>query len=344
MKNILITNNSLLERVKNNILKSNCIIDKDRIVVAVSGGPDSMALIDILYKVKQEFKEKYNIEYELIVAHVNHMLREESEDEKIYVENYCKDKNIEFYYLKKDVKNESIQHKMGTEEYARKIRYDFFEQVSIETSSNKIAIAHNSNDNVETILLNIIRGSGIKGLCGMNYIYGKIIRPLIDISKKNLLDYCIYNDIKPCFDKTNEQDIYMRNKIRLNLIPTIQKEYNTNVINNILRLRNLAILDEEFLNSYTVDIVDKSIQRNDTIGIVFNFEDILKQSESIKQRSIREIIYRKLNNVDGIENIHVLDILRLLENNIPKKKYIIGNKFCIELIHKYIAKIYLVSK
>ncbi|MDD2376147.1 MAG: tRNA lysidine(34) synthetase TilS [Clostridia bacterium] len=340
MKNILTTNNNLLERVKNYILKSKCINDKDKIVIAVSGGPDSMALIDILYKLKCELSKKYNIDYVVIVAHVNHMLREESEDEKVYVENYCNDRNIVFYYLKKDVKNESIQHKMGIEEYARKIRYDFFEKVVNETGSNKIAIAHNLNDNVETILLNIIRGSGIKGLCGMNYIYGKIIRPLINISKKDLLDYCNYNELKPCFDKTNEQDIYIRNKIRLNLIPTIEREYNSNFVNNILRLRDLAILDEEFLNSYTTQIVDKAIQKKDEDCIIFDFEDILKQSESIKQRSIREIIFRKLNNVEGMENIHIIDILKLLERNIPKKKYIIGNKFCIELIQRNIARIY----
>lgn len=335
-----ITNNKLHETIVKEIFQSKCIEDNDKIVVAVSGGPDSMALLDILYKLRNEFKEKYSIDYSIVVAHVNHMLREESKDEKIYVENFCKDRNIEFYYLQKDVKNESIQNKMGTEEYARKIRYEFFEEVSIKTNSNKIAVAHNLNDNVETILLNVIRGSGIKGLCGMSYTYGKIIRPLINIQKKELLNYCISNELNPCFDKTNEQDIYMRNKVRLNLIPTIEKEYNSNFINNILRLRELAILDENFLSEYTSQIVDSSIQKSDDESIVFNFEKILSQSESIKQRSIREIIFRRLNNVEGISNIHVLDILKLLENNIPKKKYIIGNKFTIEIMKKYIAKIY----
>lgn len=340
MESELSTNNKFVQKIISDILKSNCIINNDKIVVAVSGGPDSMALIDILCKVKSEFAKKYGIDYHLVVAHVNHMLREESKDEKLYVESFCKSKGLEFYYLEKDVKTECIQHKMGTEEYARKIRYEFFEEVRIKTNSNKIAVAHNLNDNVETILLNIIRGSGIKGLCGMNYIYGRIIRPLIDISKKDLLEYCNYNNLKPCFDKTNEQEIYMRNKVRLNLIPTIQKEYNSNFVNNILRLRELAILDEEFLNNYTVNIVDKSIQKNDENGIIFNFEDILRQDQSIKLRSIREIIYRELNTTQGLENVHIVDILKLLENNIPKKKYIIGNKFTIELIKKYIAKIY----
>lgn len=340
MKEGLVTNNNTLEKVKSDILISNCIEDNDSIVVAVSGGPDSMALLDMLYKFETEFKEKYNINYSIVVAHVNHMLRDESKDEKIYVENFCKLRSIQFYYLEKDVKNESLEHKMGTEEYARKVRYDFFEEVRLKTNSNKIAIAHNLNDNVETILLNVIRGCGIKGLCGMNIINGKIIRPVINIKKKDLLEYCEYNNINPCFDKTNEQEIYTRNKIRIKLIPTIENEFNTNFVNNILRLRDLAMLDEDFLNNYTVEVVDNSIQNIDKHSIIFNFKNILEQSDSIKQRSIREIINRKLNNVEGIGNIHIMDILKLLENNIPRKKYIIGNKFTIEILKKYVAKIY----
>ncbi|MDF2866111.1 MAG: tRNA(Ile)-lysidine synthase [Clostridia bacterium] len=340
MKNNLDTNNILTEVVIKDILESKCIANNDKIVVAVSGGPDSMALINILFNLRNEFSEKYNIDYSLVVAHVNHMLRKESKDEKIYVENFCKSKKLEFYYLEKDVKTESIEHKMGTEEYARKIRYEFFEKIRIDTHSNKIAVAHNLNDNVETILLNIIRGSGIKGLCGMNYIYGNIIRPLINVSKKDLLDYCNDNDLNPCFDKTNNEDIYMRNKVRLNLIPTIQKEYNTNFVNNILRLRELAIMDEDFLNKYTVDVVDKSIQEYQDHSIKFKFDEILRQSESIKRRSIRELINRKLDTTQGIENVHIVDILKLLENNTPRKKYIIGNKFTIEIVKKYIAIIY----
>lgn len=340
MKRNTITNVNTLEKAKNDILSNNCIQNNDKIVIAVSGGPDSMALLDILYKLKNEFNKEYNISYSIYVAHVNHMLRQESNDEKIYVENFCKERNIDFHYLEKDVRNESIEHKMGTEEYARKIRYDFFEEVRIKTDSNKIAVAHNLNDNVETIILNIIRGCGIKGLCGMQVVFGNIIRPLLDITKKELLDYCFNNNINPCFDKSNEQDIYMRNRVRLNLIPTIEKEYNSNFTNNIIRLRELAISDEEFLNKFTVDIVDKAVEKTDESCIIFNYENILKQSNSIKQRSIREVIYRKMNNVEGIENIHIMDILKLLENNIPRKKYIIGNKFTIEITKKYIAKIY----
>lgn len=330
----------LFELVKNNIIKNSVIENNDKIVVAVSGGPDSIALLDILYKLKNILKHEYNISYDFVVAHVNHMIREESKDEKIYVENVCLQKNIPFFYLQKDVVKESIINKMGIEEYSRKIRYDFFEKIRIDTNSNKIAVAHNLNDNVETILLNIIRGCSIKGLIGMDYKFKNIIRPLIEIKKSDLLEYCSLNNLNPCFDKTNEQDIYMRNKIRLNLLPTLEKEYNSNVVNNILRLSKLAMQDEKCLNDISTNIMNTSVIFEDTNSITFNFKNILLQDNGIKQRCVLNIINKLQNNVQGIENIHINDIIKLLNNNITRKKYIIGNKFTIEIIKKDVARIY----
>ena len=157
-------------KVEETIIKNSLINNNDKIVVAVSGGPDSMCLLNVLCDLKNTFKEKYNICYELFVAHVNHMIREESEYEKEYVENFCKLKNIPFYYLKKDVKKISKELKISEEACGRMVRYDFFEEVREKTNSTIIATAHNLNDDVETILLNIIRGTGLNGLTGIDYI------------------------------------------------------------------------------------------------------------------------------------------------------------------------------
>ena len=170
--------NALREKFIQVVKENNLISQDDKIVVAVSGGPDSMTLLKLLNELKKE------INFEIVVAHVNHKIRKESEKEKIYVENYCKNITVPFYYLEKDVISESKEHKMGIEEYARKIRYEFFYKVKKETSSNKIAIAHNLNDKIETILLNMIRGCSSKGLIGMEYMSQDIIRPLIDFKKQ----------------------------------------------------------------------------------------------------------------------------------------------------------------
>ena len=208
-----------------------------------------------------------------------------------------------------------------------------------ETNSNYIAVAHNLNDNVETVLLNEIRGCGLKGLTGMDFKFNYIIRPLLTIEKKDILVYNNELEINPCIDKTNEEEIYLRNKIRLSLIPYLQ-ELNPNFITNISRMRLILKEDNDFIVDYVDNIMKDIILEENKDKIVFNFSNIMTQHDSIKKRIIRNIIEKKISNLDGIESIHVLDIIKLLKNNIKGKKYIIGNKFTIEIIKKNIAVIY----
>lgn len=326
--------------VENNIINENLIENNDKILVAVSGGPDSMCLLNSLIELKQMFNKKYNISYDISVAHVNHMIREESENEKIYVETYCKAHNIPFYYLKEDVPNNSKKEKMSEESYGRKIRYIFFNEVAQKTNSNKIVTAHNLDDDVETILLNIMRGCGLNGLTGMGFKYKNIIRPIINIKKEEILKYNDKKELNPAIDSTNFLNIYSRNKIRNILIPNLKNEYNPNILDSIVRMKNILKEDENFLQNYTENVVNGSIIDNNMKSIKFNFSSIINEHPSIRRRAIRYIINKKLGNLDGIENIHIKDILNLLNNNIKGKKYIIGNKFTIQIIEKNIANIY----
>ena len=332
--------NDIEEKVKHIITKNSLIQNNDIIVVGVSGGPDSMCLLDVLYNLRKSIKEENDIDYLLVVAHVNHMIREESKEEKIYVENFCKKKDIPFYYKEENVVQNAKKNHMSEETYGRTIRYKFFEEVKQKTNAQKIALAHNLDDNVETILLNLIRGSGLKGLIGMSYSSNDIIRPLLDIEKKDILMYNNLRNLNPCFDKTNTQDIYKRNKFRLNLIPMLKNEYNSNIMENIIRMKHILELDEDFLEKYTNKILEKSIIENNKEYIKFNFLDILNEHESIKQRFVRQLIIMKKGNAEGVENVHILDIVKLLENNISKKKYILGKKFTILILKKNIAIIY----
>lgn len=325
--------NNIINIVKNNIVENSLVKKGDKIVVAVSGGPDSMCLIDTLYRLKDE------LEFSILVAHVNHGIRIESDLEKEYVEKYCKERNIPFFYLKVDVPKLSKEKKISEETCGRMVRYDFFEKVRQENNADLIAVAHNLNDNIETILLNQIRGCGLKGLIGMDFKFNNIIRPLLTIEKKDILVYNNELELDPCFDKTNEEDIYLRNKIRLQLIPYLQ-ELNPNFVTNISRMRNILKEDNDFIEEYTNIVFDKVIIKIDNSKIVFDFSKFMNEHKSIQKRIIRKIIEKKISNLDGIENIHVLDIIKLLNNNIKGKKYIIGNKFTIEIIKKNIAIIY----
>lgn len=326
-------NSNFVEKIKGTIINNNLITSGDKLVVAVSGGPDSMALLVSLNKIKEEIK------FEMVIAHVNHKIRKESDSEKIYVENYAKKMNLQFYYLEKDVISEAKSHKMGIEEYARKIRYDFFYEVKNKIGANKIVIAHNLNDKVETIMLNIIRGCSLKGLIGMEHKSNDIIRPMLDITKNEVMDFCKENNINPCIDKTNFENIYTRNKVRLDLIPMIEKNFNPNFVNRINDMSCLVKFDEEFLEKYTDKIVKDSIKFVSYDNIIFNYENIMKEDTSIKLRAVRKIINNLLKNVQGIEKKHIFDIIKLLKNNITGKRYIIGNKFEIVILKKNEAKI-----
>lgn len=342
-KNINLENNKLIEiekEVEKNILENNLIQDNDKIVVAVSGGPDSMCLINVLINLKIKLKEKNKINFELIVAHVNHGIREESELEKVYVENYCNEKNIPFFYLKENVPQKALENKMSEETYSRKIRYEFFNKVLTENNANKIAVAHNLDDNVETIFLNIVRGTGLKGLSGMGFVFKNIIRPMLTIEKIDILEYNRLSNLNPCFDKTNELDIYTRNKVRLNLIPYLKKDYNPNILKSINRMRQIVEVDEDFLDKYTKEIFQKCIVDLKKEKIKFDYSVILKEHDAIKNRVVRKIIETKTGDLNEIESIHINDILKLFKNNIKGKKYIIGKKFTIENIGKSIAIIY----
>jgi tRNA(Ile)-lysidine synthase len=323
----------LVNRFKDVIDRYKIIKKNDKLLVCVSTGSDSMCLLDLLLKLQKDFNIEIN------VAHVNHGLREESKTEESYIVDYCKENNIRLFIANENVKELSIYYKKGIEETARLVRYNFFNKVLFENNLDKIVVAHNSNDNIETILLNIIRGCGIKGLNGMDYINNNIVRPLIDFDKKEIVDYCKNNNIKYFEDKTNMDNTYTRNKIRNQLIPLLKSEYNSNIEKNILRLSKLSKLDEDFIDSYVLEIVNNNIQEINNDYIVYNFKSLEKEMQSIKYRSIRKLIERVIGNLEGIENIHIEDILKLINSNIKNKKFIIGNKFTIILISKYILKI-----
>ena len=174
----------MLNKILSTINKYNLIQKGDKIVIGVSGGPDSMCLLDSLYCLK----DKLNIE--IIVAHINHKIRKEADEETEYVKDYCKNKNIKCYVKKAEVEKLAKEQKLGTEEMGRKIRYDFFKEVAKKENANKIATAHNLNDNVETVMLNLLRGTGISGLKGIeikrtedNLEY---IRPIRECERKDI--------------------------------------------------------------------------------------------------------------------------------------------------------------
>ena len=196
--------------------------DGDKVIVAVSGVPDSICLLHILNSLKRQ------LNIELCVAHINHCLRgDESDKDEIYVKNFCESLNIEFRSKSVDINKIIETQNISCESAGRNARYDFFNSLREELNAQKIAIAHNANDQAETVLMRIMRGTGLEGLVGIKPIRDNIfVRPLINSTRQEIEEYCFTENINPRIDKTNLETIYSRNKVRLELIPYIQKNFN----------------------------------------------------------------------------------------------------------------------
>ena len=246
------------EQVLKTINKYNLIKSGDKIVLAVSGGPDSIFMLDILNKIRQN--PKNNLSFNIIVCHVNHMIRKEAEEDETYVINFCKKNNIEYYIKRIDVQKYANNKKVGTEEAGRIVRYEFFDEIMQKTKANKIAIAHNKNDKVETIIMNLLRGSGSLGIKGIEPKRDeKYIRPIIEIERADIEKYCNQNKLEPRIDKTNFENTYTRNKIRNIVIPYIQKEFNPNIVNTITRLSEIITEEQQYLSKITKNEYQKDL-------------------------------------------------------------------------------------
>lgn len=324
----------LKEKVLETIKKYNLINNGDKIVIGVSGGPDSICLLNIL----NGLKEQLNIE--IYVAHINHMIREVAEQETEYVQNFCKNIGIECFVKKVDVLKIAQEQKRGTEEVGRTIRYEFFDEVLKKTNSNKIATAHNLNDKAETVMLNIIRGSGVSGLKGIEPIRDeKYIRPLIETEREDIEKYCIDNKLNPKYDESNNENIYSRNKVRNELIPYIKKEFNENIIKTINRLSEVATEENEYLHKITKQEYENLSKIENDIIILdlkkFNCLELV-----IKRRIILYTINEVLHTINGIEKVNIDDVIKMCENNI-------GNKYLMPIkdikIYLNKGKIYFIK-
>ncbi len=309
----------LQEKVLNTIKENNLIQKNDKIVIGVSGGPDSMCLLDILYCLKDD------LEISLVVSHINHGIRKEAEEETKYVEEYCNKRNIPIFIKRVNVKEIAKQQKLGTEEMGRNIRYNFFEEVAKITKANKIATAHNLNDNAETILMNIMRGTAISGLKGIEISRLPYIRPLRECAREEIEAYCKQTNLNPKIDKTNLEDIYTRNKIRNKLIPYLKEEFNPNIIESLNRLSNLAKQDEEYFTEIVKQKYETLKIGENEKEIILNLKDFNNLPKVIKTRLILYTINKVLGTTQGIQKINIEDIIKLCQNNIGNK-YLTPNK------------------
>lgn len=326
------------EKVIETIKKNRLIVNGDKIVLGVSGGPDSISMLDIL----REIKEENIIQFEIVVAHINHMIRKEAIEDEEYVRNYCEKNGIKCYIKRVDVQELAQNKKIGTEEAGRKVRYEFFDEIAKKTNSNKISIAHNKNDKIETIIMHVLRGSGISGLVGIEPIRdNKYIRPLIECERKEIEEYCDNKKLEPKIDKTNFENDYTRNKIRNIVIPYIKEEFNPNIIETINRLSCVVTEEEAYINKIVEQAYKKLLVESNKKEITLDLKKFNDQDEVIKNRVILYTIKLLNGSTQGIGKVHIKDIVKLCDNKIGNK-YLTPNKNLKILIKN--KKIFFISQ
>ncbi len=222
------------------------------VVVGFSGGADSTALLHFLHSIQSEYN------FKIVSAHINHNLRgQEAKRDEIFARDFSKSLNIDFKLLDVDVEKIAKQENISVELCARNIRYDFFKSICKEYKNIKIATAHTSTDNAETVIYNITRGSGIKGICGIPPIRDNIIRPIIECSRHDIENYCKINNLEYVTDSTNLTDDYTRNNIRHNVL-SVLKQINPNLEKSINILCENARENQEYINNQVNEVIKES--------------------------------------------------------------------------------------
>jgi tRNA(Ile)-lysidine synthase len=306
---------NLIKKIQENIFRYELFPRGAKIVVGVSGGPDSVCLLDALYKLKK----KYGLE--IIVAHVNYGLRgKDSEKDKALVKNLAKKYSLPFEVLK--VKKSESRKVGKSEEVLRKIRYNFFEKICEKYKADAIAVGHNLNDQAETVLMRILRGTGLKGLGAIKFRNGNIIRPLLNIPRKEILVYLRKNRVTCRTDKTNLGADFTRNKIRNQLLPNLEKNFNPSIQEVLYKLSKSVADDYDFISKYSAEW----LKSNKSLRV----SKLTRLHPAIQKEVIRLAIEKYNPNLREIESGHIEEILKVVKSGKNKRQIIKFKKLKIQ--------------
>lgn len=296
----------MIDKVLGTIKKHKLINTGDTIIVGVSGGPDSICLLDILHSVRAQWDLK------LYAVHINHMMRgSESDGDENYVKEFCAGRGIHLFTEAVNVKEISARQGLSLEEAGREARYAQFRKHAEITGASKIAVAHNKNDLAETVLMNIIRGTGLNGLKGIDYRLGSVIRPLLDVERKEIDNYCTGNSLNPRTDSSNTQSIYTRNKIRLELIPFIDGLFQTDITGSVCRMAGIVKEDVDFLDNTALSLY-KECTIKDGEEVWLNLDILKGYHIALMRRIIRNAVKAVKGNLKGVESKHMESAVELI--------------------------------
>ena len=298
--------NRIIEKIKNTVEKFELINSGDNVVVGFSGGPDSTCLLHSLWTLKDHF----GID-KIAAVHINHMYRGEDafSDEK-FCEDFCKEKGILFFAYRFDVEKLAVEWKTSSEDAGRTVRYDSFRAVADKLGGAKIAVAHNRQDQAETLLMRLARGTGTEGLCGIDYIRdGQIIRPILTCDREEIEEYCRQEDLRPKIDHTNLEPIYTRNVVRLKLIPYIDEVMGCSIVDSLAALSDIAKEDKDFIGGFVDEVMNEFVIEGDR---GYLNRDILKRLHPAVRKRVVVKAFGRVGLMNDIGSVHLAGAEALL--------------------------------
>lgn len=304
----------MIEKVKNYMEKWHMLQNEDCVIVGVSGGADSICLLWVLSKLQKEMG------FRMIAVHVNHGLRgQEADADEMYVKQFCKELGVvcESYYT--DVELLSKKWKQSTEEAGREVRRAFFEETMQKYHGTKIALAHHQNDSAETFLINLARGTGLRGLGGIAPVNGNIIRPLLCVKREEIEEFLQDEGIAYCVDCTNKSDEYTRNRIRNHALPYLQEEVNSKVIEHMNETMEQIRQVQDFLDEQVQIYWEKSVAEEDERNYVISEEAYLQIPEAIQPLLLKKVLAEVCGREKDLEAVHVKQLHELFEKQVGRR-------------------------
>ncbi|CAB1064849.1 tRNA(Ile)-lysidine synthetase (EC [Olavius sp. associated proteobacterium Delta 1] len=301
----------ILRTVKQTIATHRMLAADDSVLIAVSGGPDSVTLAHVMHTLNEEHPRRSAI------AHLNHCLRQKDSDRDAeFVAELARRLNLPCYIEKKDVRHFQRSAHLSLEEAARKMRYGFFEEISARNGFNKIAIGHHSNDNAELVLMNLLRGSGPLGLSGIAPVRGgKIVRPLIQLKRSEIIDYIAEKKLLFVTDASNTDLSFRRNRIRHQLIPELEKAYNPAIIEALNRLATIMRAEDQWLENILSKDFNKCISVKGPDAVSIDLGRLERLAASAKRRIIRRAILSVKMDLRRITLAHIDAVLNLIDKS-----------------------------
>jgi len=297
---------ALLERVNIWAETNHVLNPQSSVVVGVSGGADSVCLLHVLSVLR-----KVRL-FSIFAVHVNHMLRgSESEADENFVREMCGFLSIPLFIFREDVAALSAQTGRSVEEAGRMVRYECFRRVLQEQGAQHIAVAHHNRDQAETVFLNLLRGSGVDGLCGMEEIQGVILRPLLGIGKEDIEEYIRRNGLRYRIDASNADNTYARNAVRNVIFPQIKSLTGINVIHPLLRTARILKADRDYLGKEAEKHYNLAVISEEEKLISLKRAEINRMHPAMSGRVVRIAWEKVTGSIKGLELKHVEEVLAL---------------------------------